>query len=142
MTIKRRKRLSYADSSASSDVAFQLIIYFLVVAGFNLNLGFLMNLPAKDSTRLILKDDLMRFELDSGGNIHYQGATLNISGAEREIRSGLAGHPDLAVVLTVDPKTPWQQVVSFVELAQKLRIDSFSFNMGALSAGTQQEGQT
>ena len=129
MRIKRRRRITPNDSSASSDVAFLLIIYFLVIAGFNINRGFLMNLPAKDSTRLILKDDLMRFDMDKEGNILYQGTELNIPGAEREIRAAVAGHPNLAVVLSIDPQTPWQQVVSFVELAQKLEVDSFSFNM-------------
>ena len=135
MTIKRWKRPPYGDSPASSDLAFQLIIYFLVIAGFNINQGFLMNLPAKESTRLILKDDLMRFEMNSGGSIFYEGAEMNISGAERTIRAAVAAHPNLAVVLSIDPQTPWQQVVLFVELAQKLQVDSFSFNMASQSKG-------
>jgi biopolymer transport protein ExbD len=129
MKIKRRKKLSPGDSSASSDVAFLLIIYFLVIAGFNINQGFLMNLPAKNSTRLILKDDLMRFDMDEQGAILYLGAALNIESAEEEIRTAVAGHPNLAVVLSIDPAAPWQHVVLFVELAQKLKVDSFSFNM-------------
>jgi biopolymer transport protein ExbD len=88
-----------------------------------------MNLPAKDSTRLILKDDLMRFEMDSSGALYYDGAAVNIQIAEREIRAAVAGHPNLAVGLMIDPAGPWQQVVYFVELAQKLSVDSFSFNM-------------
>ena len=129
MRIKRQKKGFFAETAASSDLAFLLIIYFLVIAGFNINQGFLMNLPAKNSTRLILKDDLMRFEMDGGGKLFYRGAELNISSAEREIRTAAAGHPNLAVVLSIAPEAPWQQVVYFVELAQKLRIDSFSFNM-------------
>jgi biopolymer transport protein ExbD len=129
MKIKRFKRSASNESSAASDVAFLLIIYFLVIAGFNINRGFLMNLPAKDSTRLILKDDLMRFDMDSNGTIFYQGMELSISSAEREIRTAVAGHPNLAVVLSIDGEAPWQQVVLFVELAQKLQVDSFSFNM-------------
>jgi len=129
MTIKRQRRHSYAESPASSDLAFQLIIYFLVIAGFNINQGFLMNLPAKDSTRLILRDDLMRFEMDYRGSIFFGGTELNIPAAEREIRTAVAAHPNLAVVLLIDPEAPWQQVVSFVELAQKLQVDSFSFNI-------------
>ena len=88
-----------------------------------------MNLPAKDSRRLILKDDLMRFEMDSSGAIFYQDAMLNISDTEKEIRIAIARHPNLAVVLTIDSKAPWQQVVYFVELAQRLQVDSFSFTM-------------
>jgi biopolymer transport protein ExbD len=71
----------------------------------------------------------MRFEMDSGGNILYQNTRMNFPGAERELRAALAGHPNLAVVLSIDGEAPWQQVVLFVELAQKRQVDSFSFNL-------------
>ena len=129
MKIRRPKRISILDTCASSDIAFLLIIYFLVIAGFNINMGFLMNLPARDSTRLILKEDLMRFEMDNTGAISYQGTEMNFASAEREISSAMAGHPNLAVVLSIDGEAPWQQVVLFVELAQKLDVESFSFNI-------------
>ena len=129
MKIRRKNRNFSAESSASSDVAFLLIIYFLVIAGFNINQGFLMNLPAKDSTLLVQKDNLMRFEMDGRGVLINNGTEMSVSEAESAIRTAVAGHPNLAVVLSIDPKAPWQQVVFFVELAQKLQVDSFSFNM-------------
>ena len=129
MTIRRKNRTLGAESSASSDVAFLLIIYFLVIAGFNINQGFLMNLPAKDSTLLVQKDNLMRFEMDGRGVLINNGTVMSFPEAELAIRAAIAGHPNLAVVLSIDPKAPWQQVVFFVELAQKLQVDSFSFNM-------------
>ncbi|MDR2364123.1 MAG: biopolymer transporter ExbD [Spirochaetaceae bacterium] len=129
MTLRRRKKDTHEDSSALSDLAFLLIIYFIVIAGFNVNKGFLMNLPARDSTRFILKEDLLRYELDGSGRLLLQGNVRDIAAVEQEIRSALGTNPNLAVVLTVDPQTPWQRVVSFVELAQKLQVDSFSFTM-------------
>ena len=129
MKINRKKKTGFAETSASSDIAFLLIIYFLVIAGFNINMGFLMNLPAKGSSRLILRDDLMRFQMDSSGRLHYGEEELTISEAEREIRLAVARRPNLAVVLLIDREAPWQQVVFFVELAQNLKVDSFSFNM-------------
>ena len=129
MKLRRRKRPGFADSSASSDIAFLLIIYFIVIAGFNINKGFLMNLPAKDSTRLILKDDLLRFEMDDSGGIIHEDELIDIQAAERLIRSARAVNPNIAVLLSIDPAARWQRVVSFVELAQDLKIDSFSFSM-------------
>ncbi|MDR2133617.1 MAG: biopolymer transporter ExbD [Treponema sp.] len=129
MKLDRRKKNSFSDSSASSDIAFLLIIYFIVIAGFNINKGFLMNLPAKDSSRLILRDDLLRFEMDGAGNIMYSGEALDISAAEKLIRASIASNPNMALILTIDPRARWQRVVSFVELAQDLKIDSFSFSM-------------
>ncbi|MDR3170064.1 MAG: biopolymer transporter ExbD [Treponema sp.] len=128
MKLTRRKHL-FEDPGASSDIAFLLIIYFIVIAGFNINKGFLMNLPPRDSMRFILKDDLLRFELDASGRLFYNGETMDLARAEQEIRSAVGAQPNLAVVLTIDPAAPWQQVVSFVELAQNLQVESFSFSM-------------
>jgi biopolymer transport protein ExbD len=135
MKIKRRKEKRPEDSSASSDIAFLLIIYFIVIAGFNVNQGFLLNLPAKDSTRLVQKEDLLRYYLDARGDLVREGKVQEFSAARVEIGSALAGRPNLALLLTVDPRTPWQKVVSFVELAQDLEVESFSFVMGTPSAG-------
>jgi biopolymer transport protein ExbD len=129
MKLRRRTGRGFEETNASSDVAFLLIIYFIVIAGFNVNKGFLMTLPARDSTRLILKDDLLRFDVDSAGNLFHQGSFLSHAQAEREIQDSLASHPNLAVLLTVDGAAPWQAVVSFVELAQRLEVESFSFTM-------------
>jgi biopolymer transport protein ExbD len=129
MKLQRHKRTGFLESSAASDMAFLLIIYFIVIAGFNINKGFLMNLPARDSVRMILKDDLMRFDMDGRGGIMYEGNSLVPAEAESLMRSAAASHPNLAVVLSINPSAPWQEVVSFVELAQKLEINSFSFNM-------------
>jgi biopolymer transport protein ExbD len=136
MKIKRRVRRGFNDSSASSDIAFLLIIYFIVIAGFNINKGFLMNLPAKDSTRLILRDDLLRFELNAAGEVIYQEQVRDMAFAAGEIRSAAAANPNTAVILSIDPQSPWQKVVAFVELAQDLNIDSFSFSMKKDGAGS------
>jgi len=129
MKLKRRKKTGFTDSSASSDIAFLLIIYFIVIAGFTINRGFLINLPNKDSTRLILKDDLLRFELDGDGNINHEEQVIEIKAAEKLIARVQAENPNVAVLLSIDPQAQWQRVVSFVELAQDLKIDSFSFAM-------------
>jgi biopolymer transport protein ExbD len=127
--IRRRIRGGIQESSAASDLAFLLIIYFLVIAGFNVNLGFLMNLPERGSTRFIQTGDLMRFEMDAAGNLFYSGAMLSLTSAEAEIEGAVASNPNVAVILSIDGGAPWQQVVLFVELAQKLAVDTFSFNM-------------
>ena len=129
MKIKRLKRHSFLDSSAASDVAFLLIIYFIVIAGFNINKGFLMILPGKDSQRLILKEDLLRFELNEEGRIVHEEEILSTANAKRLIQIAQRENPNIAVIITIDSQAHWQNVVSFVELAQDCKIDSFSFSM-------------
>ena len=134
MNLKRR-RASFMESSVLSDLAFLLIIYFIVIAGFNVNRGFLLNLPQKDSVKMVQRDELLRFALDKNGRVLFSGRALSYGQAEAEIRAAVAARPNLAVVLTVSPSASWQSVVSFIDLAQKNAVDSFSFSMEKTGKG-------
>ena len=129
MIFKRKKKLTFLESCAASDLAFLLIIYFLVIAGFNINKGFLMNLPAKDSTRLILREDLIRFDMNETGEIIHEEEVITITQVRGLINTAQTENPNIAVILTIDRQAKWQNVVYFVELAQDLKIESFSFSM-------------
>ena len=129
MKLNRRKKQGFLETCAASDLAFLLIIYFLVIAGFNINKGFVMNLPAKDSTRMILREDLLRFDMKANGDISYSDEVISINRSKTIIQTAQNQNPNIAVILTINSDTHWQNVVNFVELAQDLKIDSFSFSM-------------
>jgi biopolymer transport protein ExbD len=129
MKFKRKEKPAFHETCAPSDMAFLLIIYFLVIAGFNVNTGFLINLPAKDSTRIIQKDDLIRFNMDDAGQVIYRDEFIDIPMAKNIIGPARAANPEIAVLLTIDPQTRWQRVVSFVEVVQDLQVEAFSFTM-------------
>ncbi|MCL2878642.1 MAG: biopolymer transporter ExbD [Treponema sp.] len=129
MKLKARRRNAFVESCAASDLAFQLIIYFLVIAGFSVSTGYLMTLPAKNSTRMILREDLLRFEINENGNVIHNGELLNIPDARKIISQARDANPDIAVILTINWNAVWQKVVSFVEIVQDLKINSFSFTM-------------
>jgi biopolymer transport protein ExbD len=129
MRIRRSKRGGIENSSATSDLAFLLIIYFIVIAGFNVNRGFLMDLPEKDAVRTVKSDELLRFSINNSGALFFRGSAIDRNGAEAEIRSAVAVRPNTALILSVDGDAPWQSVVSFVDLAKNMAVESFSFSM-------------
>ena len=129
MKIKHLKKHFFDNSSALSDLAFLLIIYFIVIAGFNVNMGFLINLPSEDSVRSMLREDLILFEMDGNGNILYEGEAIDIYNAKILIQTAKRYNPNIALKITIDGKAQWQNIVSFVELAQDVEIDSFYFSM-------------
>lgn len=129
MKLKRKKKIGFMETAAASDLAFLLIIYFIVIAGFNINKGYLLNLPAKDSTRMILKDDLLRFEMDGEGKLIHDSNIVEVPDARKLVASVQNVNPNIAVILTIDPQAQWQNVVYFIEIAQQQKVDSFSFTI-------------
>ena len=135
MLIKRKTRSAIENSAALSDMAFLLIIYFIVIAGFNVNRGFLLNLPRKDSVLTVPRDELLRFNIDKTGSIFSMGNLLSFDEASNKIRAAMVERPNTAVILSIDEHAPWQNVVSFVELAQENKVDSFSFSLYSQAEG-------
>ncbi|GMO48310.1 MAG: hypothetical protein Ta2G_03850 [Termitinemataceae bacterium] len=129
MKVKKRKRPTFSETSALSDLAFLLIIYFLVTASFDANKGLLMSLPQKDSTRIIERENLLRFYMDDSGDIFLGDEKKDKKAVETEITDALKRNNQTAVVLDVSPVAAWQNIVSFVELAEKLKVEVFSFKI-------------
>jgi biopolymer transport protein ExbD len=67
--------------------------------------------------------------MDSEGNIIHHEEIIAVPRAKNIIQTAQNHNPNIAVIITIDEKAKWQNVVSFVELAQDLKIDSFSFSM-------------
>ena len=140
MLIKRKTRSSIENSSVLSDLAFLLIIYFIVIAGFNVNSGFLLNLPRKDSVMTVPRDELLRFTIDETGALFFMENPLSFEEARSRIRTTLAERPNTALLLSIDEQAPWQNVVSFVELAQENKVDSFSFSLRSRAGQAEYSG--
>lgn len=127
---RRRKRgIDIADSGALSDLAFLLIIFFIVIAVFNVNLGFILGLPRPDSTKVVNTEDLIRARLASGGELQADGAAVSTAELEELLQSRLQLRPNMTFLLSIHPETPYQRVVDIVDVVRRTGVERFSFQM-------------
>lgn len=141
MKIRRGERtvVDGLESGALTDLTFLLIIYFIVIAGFSVQQGFLLDLPGRNSAKLVFVDDVVRMRLvaDGGVMLLRDGGEIPMPSGEIEglIRGAIARKPNMTVSLAIDPGVPWQHVVSFVEMSQRLSVENFSFNVRVREGG-------
>ena len=129
ITRSNKKIFDPAESGTLNDLAFLLIIYFIVIATFNVNKGFLLALPQKASTKVVNVEDIIRVNLNSEGKLFYQNKEMDISALEDTIIDRLKIRPNLTFLLKIDPDTPYQNVVDIIDTVRKLNVDNFSFSM-------------
>ncbi len=130
--IKRFMKHTPDDSSSSgalNDLSFLLIIFFIVIAGFNVNKGFLLNLPVKDKPRIVKTDDLMKCKLTSDGSILLDGKRVTIDGLRTSISEKKAEWPNMTFLLLIDSETEYQHVVDIIYEIKQLKVENFSFRM-------------
>ena len=130
--IKRPPRRNIEDSSSSgalNDLSFLLIIFFIVIAGFNVNKGFLLNLPSKDKPIVVNINDILKCELDESGALFIDGQEIKLEALSQKIEKKLKGQPNMTFLLTINPETHYQNVIDVVAAIRKLKVENFSFRM-------------
>ena len=131
LKIRKRKRnaIDIADSGALSDLAFLLIIFFIVIAVFNINKGFILGLPKKNSTKFVNVQDIVKVRLIDQGQIRFDGNSVDRDQMATLVTERLKQRPNMTFMLEIEPDVPYQEVVSMVDLIRRLDVQNFSFNM-------------
>lgn len=130
--IKRPPRRNTEDSSSSgalNDLSFLLIIFFIVIAGFNVNKGFLLNLPSKEKPIVVNTNDILKCDLDQNGALFLDGKNIKMEELSQKISDKLKTQPNMTFLLTINPETHYQNVIDVVAAIRKLKVENFSFRM-------------
>ena len=130
--IKRltRRNLEDAGSSGSlNDLSFLLIIFFIVIAGFNVNKGFWLNLPSKEKPIVVNTEDILKCSLTADGRIFMEGNETPLTELSTLVDAKLKTWPNLTFLLTIDSECPYQNVVNVISTIRKLKVENFSFRM-------------
>ncbi len=128
---RRRARIDVADSGALSDLAFLLIIFFIVIAVFNINSGFLLGLPRRNSVTTVQRDDLMRVRIDAEDAISVGGEDVTLAELRTRVIGQRQRQPNMTLIVVIDPSASYQRLVTMVELTRLADVDNFSFRMEA-----------
>lgn len=132
ITTKRKKRIDVAESGVLSDIAFLLIIFFIVIAVFNVNTGFILGLPRKNSSKIVNVEDIVKARLEQDGSLLYENRRITLDFLENTVVERLKLRPNMTFLLTIHPDTPYQYVVDIVNLVRKDQVENFSFRMETL----------
>lgn len=130
--IKRFIRHNVEDAGSSgslNDLSFLLIIFFIVIAGFNVDKGFLLNLPSKDKPIIVNTEDIMKCSLTKEGQLFVDDSEVKIEDLSGMIVEKLRTWPNMTFLLVINPDTQYQKVVDVISTIRKLKVENFSFRM-------------
>lgn len=136
--IKRFVRHNVEDAGSSgslNDLSFLLIIFFIVIAGFNVNKGFLLNLPSKEKPILVNNEDILKCTLSAEGKLSLDGKEIALEELSEKIQWKLKSFPNMTFLLTINPQTPYQKVVDVISTIRQLEVENFSFRMEDSTGG-------
>jgi biopolymer transport protein ExbD len=129
--IRRSAKIVTEMSLASmSDIAFLLIIFFMVTSVFTLRDGLHLALPDSSKSPVIISaKNVVTITLKESGDVSWDDAPVREEAIAERLKEAHAANPRLAVLLKVSPKTRYHRSVSVIDRIKTAGITRLTLRM-------------
>ena len=130
--LRKRKRVGIRiDMTPMVDVAFLLLIFFMVTTVFRRPLAMEMNLPESGATVKIKESNVMTIYINDDGSMIYDVGKRGLQPLPwDELRETLVlehdYNPDLVILVKVNRKAKYDKMVDMLDTLDEARLNRFS----------------
>ena len=104
-------------TASTADIAFLLIIFFMLTTVFRMEQGLKITLPGAESTeRLLKRRNVANVWLDRTGRITINDNLLDMNGIRSVMTGKLADNPDLIAEIRADQEIDYGRVNDILEI--------------------------
>ena len=108
MKFEKNQRVSNnVPTSSMADIAFLLLIFFMVTTIFKMEDGLPVTLPRAETAQKQEREKIMHIWIDGSGNISINDKLVRISQIEDILVSMLSERPDLITAFNADDRAPY-----------------------------------
>ncbi len=119
MKKKKKGALGEITMASTSDVAFLLLIFFIVTTIFAAEQGLTLVLPGKqktnDDTVHVKQSNIATIFVQSDNSITLDGKPIVVNHIKRSIEDRILGNPKLVVLLKVHPDADYGRMVACLD---------------------------
>lgn len=116
--------------SSMSDVAFLLIIFFLVTSIFLLKDGLHLSMPDKNKPPVLMSAaKIFTIELRKDGSLYIKGRKLELAEVRNELNKWKREKPGGALLLKISGDLPYEKAVTLIDAVKVSGDSRFSVRM-------------
>ncbi len=138
MKFKKGKVDDEIPTASMADIAFLLIIYFMVTTTFAATRGIDFSLPQEEDSPLVDKEESVLIEIQPGGALVVDQKPMQLDGILDYLKPKLERNPMKPVIIRADPSSAYGDMIDvFDELRQA--PDKIGIEVKNVSIPTQRE---
>ena len=116
MKFKRERPSDEIPTSSMADIAFLLIIYFMVTTTFTATRGLDFAPPEEDDNPpMIEKEESVLIEIQPSGALMVDAKPMELSGIIDYLKPKLERNPEKPVIIRPDPAAPYRAMVQVMD---------------------------
>ena len=136
MQFERNQRVkSNVPTSSMADIAFLLLIFFMVTTIFKMEDGLPVTLPRAETAQKQKREKIMHIWIDGGGNIAINDKIVAVNQIEDIMLGMLSERPDLIVAFNADDRAPYGVVSDVMDELKDANAIRVSFTSDPKTAG-------
>lgn len=111
-------------TSSMADIAFLLIIYFMVTTTFAATRGLDFALPKDDDTPPVIeKEDSVLIEIQPGGQLLVDQSSKELGDIYDYLKPKLERNPQKPVIIKPHPEAPYGEMLAVFDMLRSIKID-------------------
>ena len=115
MKKKRRFKRGEIPTASMADIAFLLLIFFLVTTTIDMDKGLGIVLPAEGEEIEIKKDNILNCLINSSGNVLLGREPIKTKDISKEIRRKIAENDKLIISVLANEKTKYSDYIAVID---------------------------
>lgn len=120
MKLARKRDEDEIPTSSMADIAFLLIVYFMVTTTFAATRGLDFTLPKDDDTPPVIeKEDSVLIEITQAGQVVVDQKPMELSAVLEYLRPKLEKNPKKPVILKPQPEAPYGKMVEVFDVLRQ-----------------------
>ena len=112
---KRKKRPAEIPTSSMADIAFLLLIFFLVTTTIDMDKGLTLVLPAPGEEKEIPTENISNLLINAAGHIMLDEEFIPLNQIARTVRIKILNNKNLIISVKTDRETDYQVFVSVLD---------------------------
>jgi len=115
MKKKRRFKRGEIPTASMADIAFLLLIFFLVTTTIDMDKGLGIVLPAEGEEIEIKKDNILNCLINSSGNVLLGGESIKTKDISKKVRRKIAENDKLIISVLAHGKTKYSDYIAVID---------------------------
>jgi biopolymer transport protein ExbD len=126
MVEKKKTRSTSIPTATLPDVAFLLLMFFLVTTTIDVDKGLNLVLPPKGETKEVSKKNILNILINAEGKVMVDDAIMEISMLKTVIQNKISENPNLILSVKTDANTNYRDYVRVLDQLKQANAKKIS----------------
>jgi len=113
-------------TSTMADIAFLLIVFFLVTTSFSYDKGLGLTLPPFGTATRVPSRNITKLWINALGEVMHDQELVSLEVMQDRVKQMTENNPNLIVSIKTDPETPYEYFVDVIDAIKQAGNDKIS----------------